>query len=131
MAPLARAGIPIVGLEPSCLLTLRDEALVMGLGEPAQAVAAQALLFEEFIAREVKAGRFALPLRAAFADFRAQGITEVIIDFGGFLGMGTSQVSLGFDELTILADEGRSDVRVYVDATKEQIQAQPEYRAAN
>ena len=58
-------------------------------------------------------------------------ITEVIIDFGGFLGMGTSQVSLGFDELTILADEGRSDVRVYVDATKEQIQAQPEYRAAN
>jgi Fe-S oxidoreductase len=31
LAPLARAGIPIVGLEPSCLLTLRDEALVMGL----------------------------------------------------------------------------------------------------
>lgn len=58
-------------------------------------------------------------------------ITQVIIDFGGFLGMGTSQVSLGFDELTILADEGRSDVRVYVDATKEQIQAQPQYHATN
>ena len=45
-----------MGLEPSCLLTLRDEALVMGLGESAQIVASQALLFEEFIAREV-AGR--------------------------------------------------------------------------
>lgn len=58
-------------------------------------------------------------------------ISNVIIDFGGFLGMGASQVSVGYDELTILADEGRSDVRVYVDATKEQVQAQPQYKAAN
>ncbi|MBL8305829.1 MAG: FAD-binding protein [Rubrivivax sp.] len=63
VAPLARAGVPIVGLEPSCLFTLRDEALVLGLGEVAQAVAPQALLFEEFIAREAKAGRFTLPLK--------------------------------------------------------------------
>jgi Fe-S oxidoreductase len=61
--PLAQAGIAIVGLEPSCLLTLRDEALVMGFGAKAQTVAAQALLFEEFIAREMKAGRFALQLK--------------------------------------------------------------------
>ncbi|MFN0184438.1 MAG: FAD-binding and (Fe-S)-binding domain-containing protein, partial [Aquabacterium sp.] len=59
LAPLARAGIAIVGLEPSCLLTLRDEALVLGLGDDAQAVAAQALLFEEFLAREAAVGRFA------------------------------------------------------------------------
>ncbi len=65
LLPLARAGVPIVGLEPSCLLTLRDEALVMGLGEGAQVVAQQALLFEEFIAREAAAGRFALKLKAA------------------------------------------------------------------
>jgi len=58
-------------------------------------------------------------------------ITNVIIDFGGFLGMGSSQVSVGFDELTILATDGFADVRVYVDATKEQVQAQPQYRAAN
>jgi sporulation protein YlmC with PRC-barrel domain len=57
--------------------------------------------------------------------------TNVIIDFGGFLGMGTSQVSVGFDELTILTNEGGADVRVYVDATKEQVQAQPQYRASN
>jgi Fe-S oxidoreductase len=36
----------------------------MGLGESAALVASQALLFEEFIAREVRAGRFALALRA-------------------------------------------------------------------
>ena len=58
LLPLAQAGVAIVGLEPSCLLTLRDEALVMGLGDKAQVVAGQALLFEEFIARESKAGRF-------------------------------------------------------------------------
>ena len=59
-----RRGIAIVGLEPSCLLTLRDEALVMGLGEQARIVAAQAMLFEEFLAREARRGRFALALQA-------------------------------------------------------------------
>jgi len=59
------------------------------------------------------------------------GITNVIIDFGGFLGIGVSQASLSFDELTILSTEGYDDVRVYVDATKEQIQELPQYRATN
>jgi FAD/FMN-containing dehydrogenase/Fe-S oxidoreductase len=59
--PLAEAGVAIVGLEPSCLYTLRDEALVMGLGPRAEVVAKQALMFEEFVAREAKAGRLALP----------------------------------------------------------------------
>jgi FAD/FMN-containing dehydrogenase/Fe-S oxidoreductase len=63
--PLAAAGIAIVGLEPSCLLTLRDEALAMGFGDMARTVASQALLLEEFIAREAKAGRFSLSLKAA------------------------------------------------------------------
>jgi len=58
-------------------------------------------------------------------------VTNVIIDFGGFLGIGTSQVSLNFNELTILANEGNTDVRVYVDATKEQIQGLPLYQAMN
>jgi FAD/FMN-containing dehydrogenase/Fe-S oxidoreductase len=65
LEPFARAGIPAVGLEPSCLLTLRDEALAMGLGENAALVASQALLFEEFAAREARAGRFTLELTAA------------------------------------------------------------------
>ena len=65
LLPFAQRGIAIVGLEPSCLLTLRDEALVMGLGDKAVEVAGQALLFEEFVAREAKAGRFAIALKPA------------------------------------------------------------------
>jgi FAD/FMN-containing dehydrogenase/Fe-S oxidoreductase len=63
LRPLAEAGVAIVGLEPSCLLTLRDEALMMNLGESANTVASHALMFEEFVAREVKAGRFALDFK--------------------------------------------------------------------
>ncbi|OUL98057.1 FAD-binding and (Fe-S)-binding domain-containing protein [Variovorax sp. JS1663] len=63
LLPMAEAGVPIVGLEPSCLLTLRDEALVMGLGPKAETVAQQALLFEEFIAREAREGRFKLDFK--------------------------------------------------------------------
>ena len=73
LLPLAGAGVAVVGLEPSCLLTLRDEALVMGLGEPARLVAAQALMFEEFIAREAKAGRLVLKLRPAEAPILLHG----------------------------------------------------------
>ncbi len=61
----ARRGIAIVGLEPSCLLTLRDEALVMNLGPSAGIVASRAMLFEEFIAAEIRAGRFSLELKPA------------------------------------------------------------------
>jgi FAD/FMN-containing dehydrogenase/Fe-S oxidoreductase len=65
LLPFAEAGVAIVGLEPSCLLTLRDEALAMGFGQRARIVADQALLFEEFIARELELGRFRLDLRPA------------------------------------------------------------------
>ena len=57
LLPFAEKGIAIVGLEPSCLLTLRDELLVMGLGDAARTVAGQALLLEEFLAREAQAGQ--------------------------------------------------------------------------
>lgn len=71
--PLARAGVAIVGLEPSCLLTLRDEALAMGFGEMVKTVASQALLLEEFLAREAKAGRFVLPFKPAPAPILVHG----------------------------------------------------------
>ena len=71
--PLAQAGVAIVGLEPSCLLTLRDEALSLGFGDKAKAVAAQALLLEEFLAREAKAGRFSLSFKMAPAPILLHG----------------------------------------------------------
>lgn len=73
LLPLARAGISIVGLEPSCLLTLRDEALVMGLGEPATVVSKNALLLEEFLANEAKANRLQLKLKPAGAPILVHG----------------------------------------------------------
>ena len=50
LAPLARQGLPIVGLEPSCLLTLRDEALHLCPGDDARAVADRAFLIDEYLA---------------------------------------------------------------------------------
>jgi len=64
LGPYVERGLPIVGLEPSCLLTLRDEYLVLGLDERlAGALAERAKLFEEFLAEELDAGGLTLPLR--------------------------------------------------------------------
>jgi Fe-S oxidoreductase len=60
LAPAVAAGTPIVGLEPACLLTLRDEFPAMLPGAETAALAARAQLFEEFVASERAAGRFAL-----------------------------------------------------------------------
>ena len=57
LQPFAERGIAVVGLEPSCLLTLRDEFLSLGLGDAARNLAAHALLLEEFLARELAAGQ--------------------------------------------------------------------------
>jgi FAD/FMN-containing dehydrogenase/Fe-S oxidoreductase len=62
LAPWAQRGVPIVGLEPSCLLTLRDEAFALLPRQEAESVSRQALLFEEFLAREDAAGRLRLSL---------------------------------------------------------------------
>jgi Fe-S oxidoreductase len=62
MTPHVERAAAIIGLEPSCLLTLRDEFLVMGLGERAQVLAKRARLVEEFLAAERVAGRAQLAL---------------------------------------------------------------------
>ena len=62
LAPYVERGIPIIGLEPSCLFGLRDEYLSMLPGEEAAGLALKARLFEEFICAELDAGRFRLPL---------------------------------------------------------------------
>jgi len=64
LEPFVEKGIPIVGLEPSCLLTLRDEFTVLLPGEESAALARRAFLFEEFVASEIAAGRFALAVGA-------------------------------------------------------------------
>ncbi len=49
----AAEGIPIIGTEPSCLLTLRDEYPLLLRSEAAGAVASQALLLDEWLTTEL------------------------------------------------------------------------------
>jgi glycerol-3-phosphate dehydrogenase subunit C len=60
--PYVKAGIPVIGLEPACLLAIRDDYRFLGLGDMADKVAANAILFEEFIAKEHSAKRLNLNL---------------------------------------------------------------------
>ncbi len=57
-------NIPIIGLEPSCILTLRDEFLVMNFGDTAKKISHGSQTFEEFLVSEAKAGRFTPNLKS-------------------------------------------------------------------
>jgi Fe-S oxidoreductase len=63
LTPFVTRGVPIVGLEPSCLLGLRDEFRTLLPGAASAALAGAALTFEEFLVREHGAGRLTLPLK--------------------------------------------------------------------
>jgi FAD/FMN-containing dehydrogenase/Fe-S oxidoreductase len=56
LAPYAARGVAIVGLEPSCLLTLRDEWVDLLRTDEARAVAGQSALLEQFLLRERERG---------------------------------------------------------------------------
>jgi FAD/FMN-containing dehydrogenase/Fe-S oxidoreductase len=64
LQPYVERGLPVIGLEPSCLYTLRDEFKSMLPGANTEALAARAVLFEEFLAAEQQAGRLKLKLNA-------------------------------------------------------------------
>ncbi len=61
--PFVSRGIPIIGLEPSCLLTLRDEYRSMLPGDETDALAQQAMLLEEFLAAQQQQGKLQLKLK--------------------------------------------------------------------
>jgi len=57
LSPYADAGIPILGLEPSCILTLRDEYLEFFPRDPrARSIARASMLIEEFLVRRDAGG---------------------------------------------------------------------------
>jgi Fe-S oxidoreductase len=56
----AENGVPIVGLEPSCLLTLRDEYPEFLRTNDAKRVSESSFLLEEFLLREMNAGKLSL-----------------------------------------------------------------------
>lgn len=64
LVPALERGAFVVGLEPACLLTMRDEFRALGLGEAAARLSDEALLFEEFLVRQQAAARGRLALSA-------------------------------------------------------------------
>jgi FAD/FMN-containing dehydrogenase/Fe-S oxidoreductase len=63
LRPYVERGLPVIGLEPSCLFTLRDELTVLLRGGETRALAASAQLLEEFLASESESGRLNLSLK--------------------------------------------------------------------
>ena len=63
LEPFVERGVAVVGLEPSCVLGFRDELRALLPGAATAALAGAALTFEEFVVRERRAGRFAVPFR--------------------------------------------------------------------
>jgi Fe-S oxidoreductase/FAD/FMN-containing dehydrogenase len=58
LAPYANAGIPIIGTEPSCILTLRDEYIdLLPMNGDAEAVAGHSYMIDEFLAKLETTGR--------------------------------------------------------------------------
>ena len=68
LEPFVKRGVPIVGLEPSCLLTLRDEYPALFPDEAAAALSNCAVTFEEFLADEADTSRLNLPLAPISTD---------------------------------------------------------------
>jgi len=66
--PFTARGVPLVGLEPACLLTIRDEFITL-LAEPGAAeLAGQSLLFEEVMTRPAAAAALQPALRHIEAE---------------------------------------------------------------
>lgn len=60
LSPIITEETPLVGIEPSCILSFRDEypdLVNEDLEEKATSLAKNALLYDEFILREIEAGR--------------------------------------------------------------------------
>jgi Fe-S oxidoreductase len=62
--PFIEKDIPVVGLEPSCIMSFRDEIPALVSSGVARKASTLVLTFEEFLLREHKDGRLNLPLRA-------------------------------------------------------------------
>jgi Fe-S oxidoreductase len=65
LQPFVEQGIPVIGLEPSCILSFRDEIPALVGSDAAKKLSQLALTFEEFLTREHKAGRLNLKLKPA------------------------------------------------------------------
>ena len=132
LVPLVDRGLTVIGLEPACLFTLRDELQALLPGDEAARLAEHAVTLEEFLQRESQAGRLDLGLSAlphpkalvhghchqkAFAAFGAvtevlalvpdltvEPVTSSCCGMAGSFGYGreTYEVSMRMAELSLL-----------------------------
>jgi Fe-S oxidoreductase len=141
--PFIARGVPVIGLEPSCILGFRDEVPALVKSDGAGQLALHALMFEEFLVREAALGRLNLPLKAigkkvllhghchqkAFGMFSAvERILNLIPDLkvetvessccgmAGAFGYGadTIDVSLAMGELSLLPAVRKADADTIV-----------------
>ena len=103
--PFAKRGVPIIGLEPSCLYTLRDEFLALIPGPKTEAIALRAVLLEEFLVSQLDKGNLKLKLNSivekkAFLHghchqkaFSSIGATEKILNLIPELNVSTIESS--------------------------------------
>lgn len=61
LAPLVAKGMPVIGLEPSCIATFRDEYPDLLQSDEARAVAANSFFIEEFLIQQHERGELKLP----------------------------------------------------------------------
>ncbi|WP_374645092.1 PRC-barrel domain-containing protein [Tabrizicola sp.] len=54
-------------------------------------------------------------------------VTDVVLDVGGFLGIGAKAVAIPLDRLTVAQGSG-GDLAIWVDMTKEELEALPEFK---
>ena len=71
LLPHAQAQVPILGLEPSCLFTLKDEHLALLPGSDAETIAGRAMLLEDYMVAERKAARVPDGMFKALPQHRA------------------------------------------------------------
>jgi FAD/FMN-containing dehydrogenase/Fe-S oxidoreductase len=68
LKPHLDESTPVVGLEPSCLLTFRDEYGAMFPGDAVAGLLAKAQLADEYLAAEIRSGRIAPPWKQGAAQ---------------------------------------------------------------
>jgi Fe-S oxidoreductase len=94
LAPLAERGLPVIGLEPSCIFTFRDEIPALTRDVRTRTIADRAVLFEEFLAHEAGSGRLALPLKPRPGEGLRKALLHGHCHQKAFGAMGTVEMVL-------------------------------------
>jgi FAD/FMN-containing dehydrogenase/Fe-S oxidoreductase len=90
LAPYAEQGVPIIGCEPSCILTLRDEYPDLVSDARVETVAANSFMIEEFLAKLHAHGELDLP----FKDVKRQLLLHGHCHQKALIGTGPSLTML-------------------------------------